>query len=168
VPDTPTIDELIEDKIAPSRWLEHLDRANAPLVNVSTLALTLTGEVLRDAPEGIGGLLRGFVQRLGEPVIRSAVQRAMKILGSQFVLGRSIEEATEAARRLERQGFTHSYDMLGEAARTAADARRYRAAYAEAIAVLATRATAGSVRDNPGVSVKLSALHPRYEYVRRE
>jgi RHH-type transcriptional regulator, proline utilization regulon repressor / proline dehydrogenase / delta 1-pyrroline-5-carboxylate dehydrogenase len=168
VPDTATIDDLIEDKIAPSHWQSHLDRANSPLVNVSTLALTLTGEVLRDKGEGIAGIIKGFVQRIGEPVIRSAVMQAMKILGSQFVLGRDIEEATRVARKAEREGYTYSYDMLGEAARTEADARRYRAAYAEAIAVLATRATAGSVRDNPGVSVKLSALHPRYEYMKRE
>ena len=168
VPDADTIDALIEDKIAPSRWAEHLGRAEAPLVNVSTLALTLTGEVLKDAGEGIAGLIRGFVQRIGEPVIRAAVLQAMKILGSQFVLGRDIEEATRTARRAEREGFTYSYDMLGEAARTEADARRYRAAYAEAIAVLATRSTAGSVRDNPGVSVKLSALHPRYETTQRD
>ncbi len=167
VPDTATIDDLIEDKIAPSRWHEHLDRANSPLVNVSTLALTLTGQVLRDR-EGIAGTIQGFVQRIGEPVIRAAVMQAMKILGSQFVVGRDIEEATRIARRAEKDGFTYSYDMLGEAARTEADAKRYRAAYAEAIAVLATRSTAGSVRDNPGVSVKLSALHPRYEFMKRE
>ena len=167
VPDNATIDALIEDKIAPSRWHEHLDRANSPLVNVSTLALTLTGQVLRDR-EGIAGMIQGFVQRIGEPVIRSAVMQAMKILGSQFVLGRDIEEATRIARRAEKDGFTYSYDMLGEAARTEADAKRYRAAYAEAIAVLAARSTAGSVRDNPGVSVKLSALHPRYEFMKRE
>ena len=146
VPDTATIDDLIEDKIAPSRWQEHLDRANSPLVNVSTLALTLTGQVLRDKGEGIAGIIKGFVQRIGEPVIRSAVMQAMEILGSQFVLGRDIEEATKVARRAEKDGFTYSYDMLGEAARTEADAKRYRAAYAEAIAVLATRSTAGPDR----------------------
>ena len=167
VPDTATMDDLIEDKIAPSRWHEHLDRANSALVNVSTLALTLTGQVLRDR-EGIAGMIQGFVQRIGEPVIRASVMQAMKILGSQFVLGRDIEEATRIARKAEANGFTFSYDMLGEAARTEADAKRYRAAYAEAIAVLATRSTAGSVRDNPGVSVKLSALHPRYEFMKRE
>ncbi len=168
VPDTRTIDALIEDKIAPARWAEHLDRANSPLVNVSALALTLTGEVLKDRGAGIAGLIQGFVQRMGEPVIRSAVIQAMKILGNQFVLGRDIEEAVKNARREEKQGFTYSYDMLGEGARTEADAKRYRAAYAEAIAVLAERATAGNVRDNPGVSVKLSALHPRYETAKRE
>jgi RHH-type proline utilization regulon transcriptional repressor/proline dehydrogenase/delta 1-pyrroline-5-carboxylate dehydrogenase len=168
VPDNRTIDDLIEDKIAPSRWAEHLDRANSALVNVSTLALTLTGSVLREGGAGIAGTVKNFVQRIGEPVIRSAVLQAMKILGSQFVLGRDIEEATKVARRAEKDGFTYSYDMLGEAARTEADAKRYRAAYSEAIAVLATRSTAVSVRDNPGVSVKLSALHPRYEFIKRE
>src|SRR5690606_18474366 len=168
VPDTPTIDDLIEDKIAPSHWAEHLDRANAPLVNVAALALTVTGGVLRDGGAGIAGTLKGVVQRIGEPVIRSAVKQAMRILGSQFVLGRSIEEATRLARRQEKHGYSYSYDMLGEAARTEADAKRYRAAYAEAIAVLASRCTASQVRDNPGISVKLSALHPRYEFGKRE
>ncbi|HHY51307.1 MAG TPA: bifunctional proline dehydrogenase/L-glutamate gamma-semialdehyde dehydrogenase, partial [Alphaproteobacteria bacterium] len=168
VPDTPTIDELIEDKIASSRWLEHFDPANPALVNVSTLMLTLTGEVLKDAGAGIAGTIKTFVQRLGEPVIRSAVLQAMKILGSQFVLGRTIEEATTLARKAELAGFAYSYDMLGEAARTEADAKRYRAAYAEAIAVVASRCSAQSVRENPGVSVKLSALHPRYEFMKRE
>ncbi len=105
VPDAATIDDLIEDKIAPSRWHEHLDRANSPLVNVSTLALTLTGEVLRDSGAGIAGLIKGFVQRIGEPVIRSAVLQAMRILGNQFVLGRDIEEATRIARRAEKDGL---------------------------------------------------------------
>ncbi|HEY0918727.1 bifunctional proline dehydrogenase/L-glutamate gamma-semialdehyde dehydrogenase PutA [Devosia sp.] len=168
VPDTRTIDDLIEDKIAPSRWAEHLDRANSPLVNVSTLALTLTGEVLRDSGAGIAGTLKSLVQRIGEPVIRAAVLQAMKILGGQFVLGRTIEEATKLARKQEKEGFSYSYDMLGEAARTEADAKRYRTAYAEAIAVLATRCKSAEVRDNPGVSVKLSALHPRYEVMKRD
>jgi len=167
VPDTPTIDDLIEDKIAPARWLEHFDAANPALVNVSTLALTLTGEVLKDAGAGVAGTIKGFVQRIGEPVIRSAVLQAMRILGSQFVLGRRIEEAVRLARDNEKRGVTYSYDMLGEAARTDADAKRYRAAYAEAIAVIAARCTAESVRDNPGVSVKLSALHPRFEALKR-
>ncbi len=168
VPDAVTADDLIEDKIASARWLEHFDAANPLLVNVSTLALTLTGEVLKDAGTGIAGTVRGFVQRLGEPVIRSAVVQAMRILGGQFVLGRTIEEAVQLARKAEAQGYAYSYDMLGEAARTEADARRYRTAYAEAIAVIATRCSAQAVRDNPGVSVKLSALHPRYEFMKRE
>ncbi len=167
VPDTTTMDDLIEDKIASARWLEHFDAANPLLVNVSTLALTLTGEVLRDTGAGVTGMVRNFVQRLGEPVIRGAVLQAMKILGSQFVLGRTIEEAANTARKAEAQGFAYSYDMLGEAARTEADAKRYRTAYAEAIAVIAARCTADKVRDNPGVSVKLSALHPRYEFAKR-
>src|SRR5690606_13954701 len=82
VPDTPTIDDHIEDKIAPSHWAEHLDRANAPLVNIAALVLTVTGEVLRDGRAGIAGTLKGVVQRIGEPVIRSAVKQAMRILGS--------------------------------------------------------------------------------------
>ena len=101
VPDTGTMDDLIEDKLKSARWLEHFDAANPLLVNVSTLALTLTGEVLKDAGSGIAGTVRGFVQRLGEPVIRSAVMQAMHILGSQFVLGRTIEDAVQVARKAE-------------------------------------------------------------------
>src|SRR3546814_7112900 len=109
-------------------------------------------------------LLHGMVRRLGEPVIRTAVRRAMQELGIQFVLGRSIDEAAERARSLEAKGYTYSYDMLGEAARTEADARRYHIAYSQAISAIAANCTHGDIRANPGISVKLSALHPRYEY----
>src|SRR3546814_9231110 len=109
-------------------------------------------------------LLHGMVRRLGEPVIRTAVRRAMQELGIQFVLGRSIDEAAERARSLEAKGYTYSYDMLGEAARTEADARRYHIAYSQAIPAIAAHCTHGDIRANPGISVKLSALHPRYEY----
>ena len=167
VPDTKTIDDLIEDKITPSAWTEHIGRANSPLVNMSSLALALTGQVLRDA-DGIAGALKSLVQRIGEPVIRSAVLQAMKILGSQFVLGRDIAEATKIARKQEKDGFTYSYDMLGEAARTNEDALRYHAAYAHSIKALHPLCTQPEVRDNPGISVKLSAIHPRYEFAKRE
>ncbi len=167
VPDNQTIDDLIEDKITPSGWAEHMGRAASPLVNMSTLALTLTGEVLRDS-EGIAGALKSIVQRIGEPVIRSAVLQAMKILGGQFVLGRTIDEATRIARKQEKEGYSYSYDMLGEAARTEEDAQRYMAAYAHSIKALTPLCTQPEVRENPGISVKLSAIHPRYEFAKRE
>ena len=163
VPDRSTIDALIEDKIAPSDWGRHLGEASSSLVNASTWALMLTGKVLDDDQGGIAGTLRGALKRLGEPVIRTAVGRAMKELGRQFVLGETIEKALDRARTREAQGFTYSYDMLGEAAMTARDAARYARDYAEAIAAIAKACDKGSVQMNPGISIKLSALHPRYE-----
>ncbi|MGI6245806.1 MAG: bifunctional proline dehydrogenase/L-glutamate gamma-semialdehyde dehydrogenase PutA [Pseudochelatococcus sp.] len=168
VPDRMTIDALIEDKIAPSDWGRHLAKASSPLVNASTWALMLTGKVLDDDQPGIAGTLRAAVRRLGEPVIRSAVGRAMKEMGRQFVLGQTIADALERARIREDQGFTYSYDMLGEAAMTAEDAARYAGDYGAAIAAIAKACDKGSVRANPGISIKLSALHPRYEAAQEE
>ncbi len=165
VPDAETIDALIEDKIAASDWSAHLGRASSPLVNASTWALLLTGRVLKEDDDGSGlvGTLRAAVKRLGEPVIRTAVGQAMKRLGHQFVLGRSIGDAMARAVPQEAKGNLYSYDMLGEAACTEADARRYHVLYADAITALAPSARAAGPHDNPGISVKLSALHPRYE-----
>ena len=163
VPDAGTIDALIEDKIAPSDWGRHLGRASSSLVNASTWALMLTGKVLDDDQPGITGTLRGAIRRLGEPVIRSAVARAMREMGRQFVLGQTIAEAMARARKREARGFTYSYDMLGEAAMTAPDAARYQRAYQDAIAAIAGGARSARVAENPGISIKLSALHPRYE-----
>ncbi|WP_347268203.1 bifunctional proline dehydrogenase/L-glutamate gamma-semialdehyde dehydrogenase PutA [Paracoccus sp. (in: a-proteobacteria)] len=163
VPDRETIDALIEDKIAPSDWGRHLGEASSSLVNASTWALMLTGKVLDDDQGGIAGTLRGAIRRLGEPVIRAAVGRAMKEMGRQFVLGETIRKALERARVREAQGFTYSYDMLGEAAMTGNDAARYARDYSDAIAAIAKACDKGSVQMNPGISIKLSALHPRYE-----
>ncbi len=164
VPDPETVDALIEDKIAPSAWGAHLGKSSSSLVNASTWALMLTGKVLKDDEnEGIASVLHGAVKRLGEPVIRTAVGRAIREMGHQFVLGRTIDEAVRRGGKLSRQGYTFSYDMLGEAALTAADARKYFDAYGRAIDELAAQCKSGDIRENPGISVKLSALHPRYE-----
>ena len=163
VPDADTIDALIEDKIAPSDWGKHIGTAASPLVNASTWALMLTGKVLTEEKPGLAGTLRGAIKRLGEPVIRTAVGRAMKEMGRQFVLGETITKALDRAEGLEEKGFTYSYDMLGEAAMTAADAARYARAYADAISAIAAACKTDSVETNPGISIKLSALHPRYE-----
>ncbi|GHC31526.1 bifunctional protein PutA [Gemmobacter nanjingensis] len=168
VPDAETMDALIEDKIAPSDWGRHLGHSASSLVNASTWALMLTGKVLDDREPGVVGHLRAAMKRLGEPVIRTAVGRAMKEMGRQFVLGETIEGAMKRARELEARGYTYSYDMLGEAARTEADARRYHLSYSKAITAIAAAATTGDIRSNPGISVKLSALHPRYEVAKRE
>lgn len=166
VPDAETIDDLIHDKIEPSNWGAHLGHSSSSLVNTSTWALMLTGKVLDDDPKKPAAALRGLIRRMGEPVVRTAVGQSMKLLGRQFVLGQTIDEGLKNARDLEAKGYTYSYDMLGEAARTDADAVRYHAAYAKAITAIARKAK-GDVRSSPGISVKLSALHPRYEFTHR-
>jgi RHH-type transcriptional regulator, proline utilization regulon repressor / proline dehydrogenase / delta 1-pyrroline-5-carboxylate dehydrogenase len=168
VPDAETMDALIEDKIAPSNWGRHLGQSASSLVNASTWALMLTGKVLDDREPGVAGHLRAAVKRLGEPVIRRAVAQAMKEMGRQFVLGETIGSAMKRAEDLERTGYTYSYDMLGEAARTESDARRYHLAYSAAITAIASAARGNDIRTNPGISVKLSALHPRYEVAQRD
>ncbi|WP_432472888.1 bifunctional proline dehydrogenase/L-glutamate gamma-semialdehyde dehydrogenase PutA [Amphritea sp. HPY] len=169
VPDSTTIDALIEDKVVSGNWGDHLGQSNSSLVNSSTWALLLTGKLIAPAEDkGVTQTLRGMIKRLGEPVVRTAVGQAMKELGRQFVLGRSIKEATKNARKLEKQGYSYSYDMLGEAARTDADALRYHAAYSDAIAELTPACINDDIRMNPGISVKLSALHARYEFAQKE
>ncbi|MEO1557691.1 MAG: proline dehydrogenase family protein, partial [Pseudomonadota bacterium] len=158
VPDADTIDALIEDKIAPSNWGKHLGHSTSSLVNASTWALMLTGRVLDDDQPGPIGHLRGAIKRMGEPVIRAAVSRAMKEMGRQFVLGEDIDAAMDRAAGMEAKGFTYSYDMLGEAALTEADARRYHLSYSRAISAIARACIRDDVRENPGISVKLSAL----------
>ena len=163
VPDTETLDALIEDKIVPSDWGKHLGTATSSLVNASTWALMLTGRVLDDEQLGVAGTLRRAIKRVGEPVIRLAVGRAMREMGRQFVLGQTIDDALVEAGELEVEGYTYSYDMLGEAAMTMADSKRYAESYAHAISKIAGACTSHDVAENPGISVKLSALHPRYE-----
>ena len=166
VPDAETIDDLIEDKIAGSNWSAHVGQSASSLVNSSSWALMLTGHVLDGGRRGSASALRALVKRMGKPLVRTAVAQAMRILGRQFVLGQTIEQALKNARDSEAQGYTYSYDMLGEAARTDAQAQAYLQAYANAITAISRQAK-GDVRDNPGISVKLSALHPRYEYTHK-
>ncbi len=168
VPDADTIDALIEDKIAPSDWGRHLGHSTSSLVNASTWALMLTGRVLDDDQPGPVRHLRAAMKRLGEPVIRAAVSRAMKEMGRQFVLGEDINSAMQRAAGMEKKGFTYSYDMLGEAARTEADAKRYHLSYSRAISAIALACSSDDIRKNPGISVKLSALHPRYEVAQED
>ena len=114
VPDAETMDDLIRDKIAPHDWSAHSGESASIFVNASTWALMLTGRVLDDEGEGVEAVLRGLVRRMGEPVIRTAVSRAMREMGEQFVLGRTIEEAMKRGRSMVEKGYTYSYDMLGE------------------------------------------------------
>jgi RHH-type proline utilization regulon transcriptional repressor/proline dehydrogenase/delta 1-pyrroline-5-carboxylate dehydrogenase len=170
IPDADTVDRLIRDKIAAADWQSHLGHSGSMFVNASTWALMLTGRLLRpDHHEAdLGGILRRLVARSSEPVWRQAVTAAMRILAGQFVIGRTIEEALERAREPEHHGYRYSYDMLGEAARTMADAERYRAAYEHAIAAIGKEAAGRDIAEAPGISVKLSALHPRYEMAQRD
>ena len=167
IPDAETIDKLIKDKIADADWETHLGHSDSMFVNASTWALMLTGRVVglddNDTRDFVGALRR-LVHRSGEPVIRNAVIQAMRILGRQFVMGRTVDEALERARPSEREGYRYSYDMLGEAARTMADADRYFESYQRAIAAIGGAGQGRGVNDSPGISVKLSALHPRYEF----
>ena len=167
VPDSRTIDALIEDKIAPSAWDRHLGQSHSSLVNASTWALFVTGKLLDTSGDGgIVDTLHQVVKRVGEPVIREAVSRLMRELGQQFVFGETIEKAIKRAKKWKSNPF--SYDMLGEAARTAADAQRYFDAYSNAIDALGQESSSSDIRSNHGISVKLSALHPRYEQLQRK
>ncbi|MEO5640289.1 MAG: bifunctional proline dehydrogenase/L-glutamate gamma-semialdehyde dehydrogenase PutA [Sphingomicrobium sp.] len=170
IPDAETADELIHDKLSGPDWAEKLGGSRSTFVNAATISLLLTGKVLdgaNDRTEGWRASLGRAVGRLGEPVIRTAVGQGMKILGGQFVFGRTIDEALARARPEQAKGLSHSFDMLGEAARTHADAARYADAYRGALDRIAASAS-GGFRAAPGISVKLSALHPRYEFAHSE
>ncbi|MCC7268624.1 MAG: proline dehydrogenase family protein, partial [Caulobacteraceae bacterium] len=162
-PDEETRDRLIAEKIASADWASHLGRSDSLLVNASTWSLMLTGKLVEPDEQvrrDLGGFLRGLAARLGEPVIRQAVGAAVRIMGEQFVLGRTIEAAQKRARS---EGFSCSFDMLGEGARTEADADRYEAAYAAALSAIAGGRDSEPPEQGHGLSVKLSALCPRYE-----
>ena len=164
VPDAATIDALISDKLVPADWGRHLGHSSSSLVNASTWALMLTGKILRDEePDNIAQTMRRVVKRLGEPVVRTAVTKAIALIADQFILGDGIETAQKRGQEYVEQGYRYSFDMLGESALTDSDARQYRASYAYAITQLARNCTSHDIRDNPGISVKLSAIHPRYE-----
>jgi len=170
IPDAHTADELIADKLAGPDWSEQLGRSGSAFVNAATFSLLLTGKVLesaQDRSDNWKAALGRAVGRLGEPVVRTAVREAMKILGRNFVFGRTIDEALKRAEPERRQGLSHSFDMLGEAAKTFEDADRYAEAYRGALAKIAKDAK-GGFRKSPGISVKLTALHPRFEYTRRD
>jgi RHH-type proline utilization regulon transcriptional repressor/proline dehydrogenase/delta 1-pyrroline-5-carboxylate dehydrogenase len=170
IPDAHTADELIADKLAGPDWSDKLGRSGSAFVNAATFSLLLTGKVLEGAQDRSGNwkaALGRAVGRLGEPVVRTAVREAMKILGGNFVFGRTIDEAMQRARPERARGLSHSFDMLGEAAKTYADAERYAASYRNALDRIAKEAKDG-FRRSPGISVKLTALHPRFEYAHAE
>jgi RHH-type proline utilization regulon transcriptional repressor/proline dehydrogenase/delta 1-pyrroline-5-carboxylate dehydrogenase len=172
VPDAGTQDRLIRDKIAGQNWAGHLGRSQSLLVNASTWALMLTGQIVGASEfEGwdFGLIWRRLVARLGEPVIRQAVISAVRLLGRHFVLGRTIEEALAEAKPLAQEGYRFSFDMLGEAAVTQQDAERYFLHYHHAIRAIARSIPrTGALFDRPGISIKLTALHSRFEYAKRQ
>jgi RHH-type proline utilization regulon transcriptional repressor/proline dehydrogenase/delta 1-pyrroline-5-carboxylate dehydrogenase len=165
VPDAATADRLIEDKLSAGDFAGHAVRSGALLVSASAWALGISARVVgtHETPESI---LHELVSRLGRPAVRTATRQAMRLLGSHFVLGQTIEEAL--SRGAAHPEFRYSFDMLGEGARTAADAERYFDAYAKAVAAIGAAAGAKGLPQRPGISVKLSALHPRYEAISRD
>jgi RHH-type proline utilization regulon transcriptional repressor/proline dehydrogenase/delta 1-pyrroline-5-carboxylate dehydrogenase len=170
IPDIETIDKLIKDKITQPDWEQHLGKSKSTFVNAATWALMLTGKVInpnRASSSNMSSVLQRLTKRSGEPVIREAVSQAMKILGRQFVMGQTIEEALKRATILENKGFSYSYDMLGEEACTNEDADKYYASYMYAIETIGRASVGKNPYNGPGISVKLSALHPRYEWRQR-
>lgn len=171
VPDKLTADSLIRDKLANGDWSSHIGNSDSIFVNASSWGLLLTGKLVNysdSKKEKQFGLLKKTVGRLGEPVIRKAVRYAMKIMGTQFVMGHNIQGAIERAIETEAKGYTYSYDMLGEGARTMADADRYFDSYMGAIDAIGIAAKGKGPQKSPGISIKLSAIHPRYEFSHRE
>jgi RHH-type proline utilization regulon transcriptional repressor/proline dehydrogenase/delta 1-pyrroline-5-carboxylate dehydrogenase len=170
IPDKDTADKLIADKLGEADWEKHLGKSDSVLVNAGTWGLMLTGKFINlgeDTRRNFAGALRRLVGRSGEPVIRLAVRQAMRIMGHQFVMGRTIKEALDRANEKDNRIYRYSYDMLGEAALTQPDAERYMQAYRDAIAALGARGPFTDVLDAPSISIKLSALHPRYEVAKR-
>ncbi|WP_374385181.1 bifunctional proline dehydrogenase/L-glutamate gamma-semialdehyde dehydrogenase PutA [Dongia sp.] len=170
IPDSETANQLIRDKLKDADFGQHLGESDSMFVNASTWALMLTGRIMQldKSSSDLKGVLKRLVARSGEPVIRQAVTQAMKILGRQFVMGRDIDEAVDRAEAAEKRGYRYSYDMLGEAARTMKDAERYFASYQNAIRVIGKASKGKGVIAGPGISIKLSALHPRYEFAQSE
>jgi RHH-type proline utilization regulon transcriptional repressor/proline dehydrogenase/delta 1-pyrroline-5-carboxylate dehydrogenase len=169
IPDRATRDALIRDKISKGDWQSHAGRSASVFVNAATWGLLITGKLVATNSEvGLAGALARLIARGGEPVVRTGVDIAMRMLGEQFVTGRTIAEALANSRRLEARGFSYSYDMLGEAALTAGDASRYYREYEQAIHAIGVGAGDRGLYAGPGISIKLSALHPRYSRAQRE
>ena len=163
IPDAATRDALIRDKIAGGDWNAHLGGDKSLFVNAATWGLVVTGKLVGSVDDrGLGAALARLVARAGEPVIRRGVDLAMRMMGEQFVTGETIKEALKRAKVMEAKGFGYSYDMLGEAATTAADAARYYADYEAAIHAIGKASAGRGIYAGPGISIKLSALHPRY------
>jgi RHH-type proline utilization regulon transcriptional repressor/proline dehydrogenase/delta 1-pyrroline-5-carboxylate dehydrogenase len=169
IPDDATRDALIRDKISDGDWRAHLGGSRSLFVNAATWGLVVTGKLVDSADDkGLGAALTRLLARAGEPVIRRGVDLAMRMLGEQFITGETIEEALKRARKEEARGFGYSYDMLGEAAATAADAASYYEDYTRAIHAIGNASGGRGIYEGPGISIKLSALHPRYSRAQAE
>ncbi|TDK30796.1 bifunctional proline dehydrogenase/L-glutamate gamma-semialdehyde dehydrogenase PutA [Luteimonas terrae] len=171
IPDEDTADRLIRDKLGEADWKKHMGQSDSVLVNASTWGLMLTGRLVDLADEtkrNVHNAFKRLVGRVGEPVIRLAVRQAMRIMGHQFVMGRTIGEALTRSRKGDNAAYRYSFDMLGEAALTQRDADRYLKAYQDAIDAIGRSGSFSDEIAAPSISVKLSALHPRYEHAKRE
>src|SRR5471030_204539 len=168
IPDTQTADRLIADKISKGDWRKHLGESPSMFVNAATWGLLITGKLVSTSSEtGLGAALTKLIAKGGEPLIRKGVDLAMRMLGNQFVTGQTIEEALKNSRDNETRGYRYSYDMLGEAALTENDAAFYYKSYETAIHAIGKASNGRGIKNGPGISVKLSALHPRYSRAQR-
>jgi len=170
VPDAQTIDELIADKILKGDWEEYVENGDSLLVHASAWGMLLTGKVVdmgENPGDGVKGYLKKAVSKAGEPLIRQSVKLAMAVMGKQFVLGETIEQALKRAQSAHKLGYRYSYDMLGEGARTHTAANTHFASYVKAIKAISATAKAGAVKSD-GISVKISAIHPRYEFAQKD
>ncbi|NEH16940.1 trifunctional transcriptional regulator/proline dehydrogenase/L-glutamate gamma-semialdehyde dehydrogenase [Pantoea agglomerans] len=169
IPDKPTRDALIRDKISNGNWQSHLGRSPSLFVNAATWGLLFTGRLVSTHNESnLSSSLNRIIGKGGEPLIRKGVDMAMRLMGEQFVTGETIAEALANARKLEEKGFRYSYDMLGEAALTAGDAKAYLLSYQQAIHAIGKASNGRGIYEGPGISIKLSALHPRYSRAQYE
>jgi RHH-type proline utilization regulon transcriptional repressor/proline dehydrogenase/delta 1-pyrroline-5-carboxylate dehydrogenase len=168
IPDAATRDALIRDKLSPGDWRAHIGQSPSLFVNAATWGLVLTGRLVTTTSEqGLSAALTRLIARSGEPIIRAGVDVAMRLMGEQFVTGRTIDEAIGNSREREARGFTFSYDMLGEAATTAEDAARYLDEYERAVHAIGRASRGRGIYEGAGISIKLSALHPRYQRIKR-
>ena len=168
IPDAATRDALIRDKLSPGDWRAHVGHSPSLFVNAATWGLVLTGRLVTTTSEqSLSAALTRLIARSGEPIIRAGVDVAMRLMGEQFVTGRTIEEALGNSREREARGFSFSYDMLGEAATTAEDAARYLDEYERAVHAIGRASHRRGIYEGPGISIKLSALHPRYQRIKR-
>lgn len=165
-PDKATRDALIRDQVSVGDWLSHMGREQGLVINAASWGLEITGRLV--APKRRMGFIHNMLRKRGEPFVRQAVQFAMQMMGQQFVLGQTIEQALKGARRREAAGFTYSYDMLGEAALDRHDAEQYQASYHAALEAIGRQAKGENVYERAGISIKLTALHPRYERAKRD
>ncbi len=169
IPDRATRDALIRDKISKGDWKSHVGQAPSLFVNAATWGLMITGKLVTTNSEtGLSSALTRLIGKGGEPLIRKGVDMAMRLMGEQFVTGENISEALANSRKFEARGFRYSYDMLGEAATTEADAQRYYASYEQAIHAIGKAAGGRGIYEGPGISIKLSALHARYSRSQQE